>query len=69
MLSEMMEQVFELPDRAALIEYLQAEYGFWEPTAENVKVKFYAHDHRINWDTHLVTIDGNAALFCDGPVE
>lgn len=67
-LDEMMERVFELPDREALIAYLQAEYEFWKPTEENVEVKHYGYDDRIDWDTYLVTIDGAAALFCDGPV-
>jgi len=65
-LDEMMGRVFELPDRAALLEYLQREYDFWQPTEENVEVRFYAHDDRIDWDTYLVTIDGKAALFADG---
>jgi len=64
----MMERVFELPDRAALIAYLQDEYDFMHPTNENVQVKAYYYDERIRWDTHLVTVDGSAVLFCDGPV-
>lgn len=63
----MMDRVVELPDRAALLEYLQREYDFWEPTEENVEVKFYGRDDRIDWDTYLVTIDGKAALFANGP--
>ncbi len=69
MLSEMMERVFELPDRAALIAYLQEEYDFMQPTEENVEVKAHGYDKRINWDTYLVTIGGSAVLFCNGPVE
>ena len=67
LLSEMMERVIELPDRAALLEYLQEHYDFWKPTADNVEVKYYGRDDRIDWDTFLVTIDGKAALFSDGP--
>ncbi len=68
-LDEMMARVFELPDREALIAYLQTEYEFWGPTEANVEVEFYARDDRSDWDTYLVTIDSKAALFCDGPVE
>ena len=67
--TEMMELVFELPDRAALVEYLQDKYDFIGPTEENIKVRRYAHDRRNGWDTHLVTVDGSAVLFCDGPVK
>lgn len=67
-LDEMMDRVFELPNRVALLNYLETEYKFWAPTEENVVVKPYGYDKRIGWDTYLVTIDGKAALFCDGPI-
>jgi len=67
-LDEIMELVFELPDREALLEYLQDKYDFIGATAENVRVQAYGYDHRIDWDTHLVTVAGSAVLFCDGPV-
>jgi rubrerythrin len=64
----MMELVFELPDRAALVEYLQDKYAFIGPTEENIRVRQYMFDERNQWDTYLVTVDGSAVLFCDGPV-
>ena len=67
-LDESMEKVVELEDRPALLEYLSREYDFWEPTEKNVEVKHYCYDDRIDWDTYLVTIDGKAALFTDGPI-
>lgn len=66
-LSEAMDQLVEIPDRKALLEYLQREYDFWQPTEENVEVKYYGQDDRIDWNTYLVTIDGKAALFANGP--
>lgn len=63
-----MERVFELKDHADLMDYLEREYDFWQPTNENVKVEFYCRDDRIDWDTYLVTVNGKAALFTDGPI-
>ena len=68
LLEDAMRTCVELPDRAALMEYLATEFYFWNPTAENVTVEHYAYDERISWDTYLVCIDGKAALFTDGPV-
>ena len=67
-LDEMMALVFELPDRAALLEYLQDKYDFMGPTQDNVRVRAYGFDNRNDWDTHLVTVAGSAVLFADGPV-
>ena len=66
--SDMMELVFELLDRDALIEYLKEHYAFIGPTNENVRVRPYYYDSRNGWNTHLVTVSGSAVLFCDGPV-
>ena len=67
-LSEAMDQVVEISDRKELIEYLQRECDYWHPTDENVEVKYHGHDDRIDWDTYLITIDGKAALFANGPI-
>jgi hypothetical protein len=63
-----MEHVFEVNSRAELLAYLKGHYDFWCPTDENVTIKFYCRDERIGWDTHLVCVDGKAALFTDGPL-
>lgn len=34
-----------------------------------VKVEPYGFDKRIGWDTHIVTVDGRAVGFTNGPVE
>lgn len=33
-----------------------------------IAVKPYAYDSRIDWDTHIVTVNGNAVGFTDGPL-
>ena len=67
-LDEAMALVVEIEDWAGLLEYLKRKYSFWRPTNENVRVEFYHRDDRIDWDTHLVTIDGKAAVFANGPI-
>jgi len=65
-LAEAMERVAEVRDRAELIAYLQKHYDFWQPTEANVTIEAYGRDERNGWDTHLICIDGKAALFSDG---
>ncbi len=67
-LSEMMEKVVEIPNWTALLIYLQENYYFLNPTKENVTIVPYGYDDRIEWDTHLICVAGNAALFSDGPL-
>lgn len=70
-IDEAMARVVEIKDRAALLEYLREHFDFWKPTEENVTIEKYGVgvDARIGWDTHLICVDGNAALFADGPLE
>ncbi len=68
-LKDAMEKVVEIPDRPALISYLQENYEFWDPTDENVKIEYYTYDDRTDWDTYIITVDGKAALFADGIFE
>jgi hypothetical protein len=64
----MRSKVVEIADRAALMAYLREHYAFWSPNDANVTCRPYCFDPRNRWDTHLVSVDGNAALFTDGPL-
>lgn len=58
-LAESIETVQEFNDLQALLDYLRKtfkEFGF-EFTDKALKIKPYCYDKRINWDTHIVTID------------
>ena len=35
--------------------------------SNRIEVKPYCYDERIGWTTHIVTIDGQAVGFTDGP--
>lgn len=65
-LADAMEQLAEVRDRAELLAYLREHYPFWGPTDENVTSQWYAFDGRTGWNTHLISVAGNAALFSDG---
>lgn len=67
-LDESMEQVKEIDNWGELMAYLEDRFDYWKPTRENVTIKWYSRDDRINWDTHLICIDGKAALFSDGAI-
>ena len=63
---ESMEHVKEFQSRAELIEFLKAEWLAWKADSV-VAIEPWGYDERIGWRTHLLTIDGKAALFTDGP--
>lgn len=69
LLSETMAKVVEIPDWQALLDYLQEHYSFWNPTKDNVAITPYGYDDRIEWNTYIITIDGKAALFSNGPLK
>lgn len=68
-LAESMEHVREVKDWAELMAFLKAQWLPTEVTDDNVTIEPYGRDDRIGWDTHLLCIDGRAALFTDGPLE
>lgn len=57
-LSDSMDEMVELKDRAALVEHLRADLAKWGVviTDADVKVEPYGRDDRVHWDTHIVTI-------------
>lgn len=54
-----METVQEFETKRDLIRYLKSDIGlsflFYE---HQLSIKHYSFDKRINWDTHIVTING-----------
>lgn len=60
-LAESMAEVVELPDLRALAEWLVINIA-------RLDVKPYtSYDYRTGWDTYVVTVDGQAVGFTDGP--
>lgn len=51
----------------AVLNREYSEYGL-QINASQVNVKEYAYDARNGQDTYIVTIDGNAVGFTDGPL-
>jgi hypothetical protein len=72
-LSESMKTVVEVADHAALLEHIRRKFAEHWPTfppvtAETVHIKPYCYDERIEWNSHIVTLDGYGVLgFTDGP--
>lgn len=67
-LDESMETCVELGGMAQLCRHIRRAWGFRAFKDSDVEVKPYGYDKRIDWDTHVVTISGNAIGFTDGPV-
>jgi hypothetical protein len=58
-LDEAMLEVREFETQEALREHLAAEFsGTGLNMSDDIVVKPYGHDARIDWDTHIVTIEG-----------
>lgn len=51
---------------AQLVGILRTGMGLGDVSAERVDVKRYTFDERTGWDTHLVTVDGNAVGMTNG---
>lgn len=73
MLHESMKEVVEVKDFADLVRHIRAKCpGFYRddecPTTDNTEVKPYCRDDRIAWDTYIVTINGNAWGYTNGPL-
>ena len=66
-LDESMESVREFSTYDDLIDYIKTEFDFWRPI-KRITCAYYCYDTRIGWDTHLICVDGKAALFADGPM-
>jgi hypothetical protein len=57
-----------LPNTTALAKHINNLGWFPYPIhSGQVKVVPYGYDARINWDTHIVVVDGQAVGFTDGP--
>lgn len=81
LLADSMKEVIEVATRAQLVEHLRrsvmVDCGHGRilfppdelPNMENTEVApYYGFDHRIGWNTHIVTVNGAAWGFTDGPL-
>ena len=60
----------EFKDRSELLDIIENSFTFGLPkNLSDFEVKPYIFDERINWDTHIVTLEGYGVLgFTDSPV-
>jgi len=66
-----METVAEIkPTTEAIAEYLRAQWDGLGYTvhADNITIKPYCFDNRIQWNTHVVILNSSAVAFTDGPI-
>lgn len=80
LLEDAMKTVEEIePTKYAVLNYFaweRLESGVDEVTlflktygTDDIEVKPYYYDSRIGWDTHIVTLKGDAIGFTDGPLK
>lgn len=67
LIDESMKHVKEFHSRSELEAFLKAEWLGWKEGSV-VTIEKRGFDARIGWDTHLICVDGRAALFSDGPL-
>ena len=75
-LAESMRTLMEVIDRKQLQRLLVEKSAPWEVqlreliALHGLEVKPYTYDERINWDTHIVTLEGYGVIgFTDGPLD
>ena len=74
LLDESMADVVSVNSLEHLVEVMRESVIQWYPvnklpTLANIRIEPYGFDKRIGWDTHIVTIDGEAWGFTNGPLE
>lgn len=69
-LAEAMATVEEIePTLEAVRAYLERDRDpRFQPPIGMIKVKPYGYDERIDWDTHIVVVDGVPMGWTDGPL-
>lgn len=68
-LDQSMETVREIePTRWAVAQYIAAGLGV-SVDPEGIEVRRQGRDDRIGWDTHLVTWNGAAVGYTNGPID
>ncbi len=72
-LSDSMREVVEVSDLPQLVRAMRREVERWYPidelpTLEATKLEPYGFDDRIGWDTYLVTVNGQAWGYTNGPL-
>ena len=70
LLVESMETVKTFKSKKDLIKHLKKIWGPFriKVTKKNLKIEPYYFDKRINWNTHIVLLDGNVIGFTDKQV-
>lgn len=73
-LEDSMREMREVDSFAELVRCMRSEVQSWYPpdqlpTEDNTAVKPYGRDDRIGWDTYIVTVNGHAWGFTDGPCQ
>jgi len=58
-LSDSMDTVVQVASLQELADILKVE-------VDTISIKPYGYDKRIDWDTHLVCVNGDAVGFTDG---
>jgi hypothetical protein len=72
-LDKALAEMVEVDTLAQLVEHMRKSAPSWYPRDElpnlmNTKVEPYGYDHRIDWDTHIVTVNGSPWGFTNGPL-
>lgn len=69
-LADSLATTVEVKDRAALVEYIRANFLPYELSGDTpeLKVRYYAFDKRIDEHTYIVADSVGVVGFTDGPI-
>ncbi len=60
-LKESLKTAVEVSNKQELCKIVNQEYGLML-TPDDITIKYYTEDKRIDWSTHIVTADGIGVL-------
>ena len=65
-LEESMGTIIEVENLSELMNELSKEHG--DLSQKHIKVEYHCFDDRINWDSYIITINGDVIGFTNGPI-
>jgi len=65
-IDESIETITVFHDYAELLDLLTSEYG--DLSKKHINIDYYCFDDRLNWDTYIITANGEVIAYTDGPI-
>lgn len=68
-LDESMQTAVCIDDSIDEVRAYLFDHGMESNDSDRIQILPYGYDDRIDWHNHIVTVNGDAVAFTDGPLE